>query len=116
MPALNPDGTTGTENQRDLKDSRMEKSGKIRQPDYDDLYPEFAADVDRLVAEGHLVEFSDFNWLHKDVRNDLKLLKRDISMTTSAANKNPNATAHNRSKGEKMPTLLYPVNLSDEVE
>ena len=71
----------------------------MREPDHDDLYPEFAHDINRLIIEGHLVEFRDFDWLHKDLRKDIKEKKREPTKVSSELTTDlPNANAHNRSK------------------
>lgn len=47
-------------------------SGVIRQKDWPHLYEGFDDDIDRLIKEGHLVEFKMFDHLHANIKGGLK--------------------------------------------
>ena len=71
----------------------------MREPDHDDLYPGFASDINQLIIEGRLFEFREFDWLHKDLRRDMKEKKREpIKVQTELSVDKPNSNAHNRLK------------------
>lgn len=86
-------GMKGSEN--------IQKSGFLRTFDFSHVYKknekgegnEIDDDVNRLIREGKLIEFTDFNHLHDTIRRD---------------------PAH-QTKNERQPSLLFPVDIPDDL-
>lgn len=72
---------------------KIQKSGFIRSYDFSHVYPDIDKDIDKLIEDGHLMEFKDFNNLHDSI-------KRDPAYQT---------------RGERQPTLLYPVDIPNDL-
>lgn len=71
----------------------VQKSGFVRYFDFSHIYPKIDKDVERLINEGYLFEFTDMPNLHDKIKKDPGLQKGK----------------------EKMPTLLYPVNIPEDL-
>jgi hypothetical protein len=101
-----------------VKDANLDKQGFVKISDYDYVYPEFANDIERMIIEGHLIEFRDYEVgvLHKDIRQEHKERKRgQVEVNPESNNEAQRATAHNRSVNEKRKTLLYPVHVKPTI-
>ena len=83
----------GSDDLNHLNNKKLNKSGFLRTHEFNHMYKDVERDVDRLIMEGYLIEFKDNDHLHQLI-------------------KNKNA-ASNRKDGQRMQTILYPVNKDD---
>ena len=70
------------------------KTGFLRTHEFNHMYKDVEKDVDRLIEEGYLIEFKDNDHLHQLIKI-----------------KNSNS---NRREGQRISTILYPVNMDDK--
>lgn len=72
MPKVKEDDSKSSHTETVVKDMNLQKSGFVREPDFAFLYPDIDLDIDRLIHEGHLIEFRKAEQLHKDISVDME--------------------------------------------
>lgn len=98
MPVFRQDGKID-HSATEKKDLNLTKTGFERKADFDHFYKDIEKDIERLIEEGHLLEFED-DWLHKSFKNDMTKQKRDVKTLHSKNESEDNQKSHARDKNK----------------